>query len=83
LAVLLLIAVPASAQNPPLKGLQTYGCEVNRLEGEWRLEVWGKYEAGAEWRLQLSRDASLDKALRRCNEWFKKVEKATKPKAKH
>jgi hypothetical protein len=83
LAVLLLIAVPVSAQNPPLEGLKNYGCDVKKdpIEGDWRLDVWGKYEGGAEWRLQLARDASLDKALRRCNAWFKAVEKKTKPKA--
>ena len=82
LAALLFIAVPASAQNPPLKGLQTYGCDVKRLEGDWHLEVWGKYEDGSKWSFELSQDASLDKALRRCNAWFKKVENKTKLKGK-
>jgi hypothetical protein len=90
LAVLLFIAVPVSAQNPPLEGLKNYGCTVKHVEGEWRLEVWawhGNAEGekfcgpGHDWCIGLARDASLDKALRRCNAWFKAVEKKTKPKA--
>lgn len=88
LAVLLLIALPASAQNPPLEGLQTYGCAIQfekpkegAVSGDWLLEVHAEYANGAEWKLQLSHDASVDKAVRRCTKWMHAVEKKTKPKA--
>ena len=92
LIALLLIAVSAAAQNPPLENLREYGYSVKHVEGEYRLTGWAWHNdpdlrkqdecgRGKDWCIELYRSSSLDRTVKAGLKWYHKVEKAVTPKA--
>jgi hypothetical protein len=82
--LLLCFAVQAKATElPKLENLHGYGCELKGSGDNWTLEVWATHGGERDWKFIASANSSLAKSLKRCNEFMRQVEKATKQKAKH
>jgi hypothetical protein len=82
LAILLLIAVSASAQTPPLEKLSGYGCDLHGSGESWTLEVWAAHGGERDWKFVASANSSLAKSLTRCNQFMRAVEKKAKAEPK-
>ena len=74
----LLLSVPASRANDlQLDGITHYGCTIEQQsDGPWRTTVWAEHGDKRDWEMLYSVRKIAAKAMKDCETWRAKTEKA-------